>query len=161
MDACAADKPMEIEGWFTIETIRDGPFGPQVVKRERRRKNLVVDDGKLQLLRMAAGLQTNIFDNIAVGKCDTAPNAADTFVKTPVSGSIVTVDVKTMDGRTLQLIMSYPSGVGELSATSINEICIINQNTTAGASAFNRSLITATDKTEDDKLKITYECRVT
>jgi hypothetical protein len=154
----------EIQGYFTVEVIRDGPFGPQVVRRQRRKHNLVVNDGKEEILRIACGMQSKVFDNMRLGKCDTTPTSADTGVKTAVAGSLETVDVTTFDGRTMQLIISYPSGTtatSPISATSINEIAIMLQHTSPGGTALNRSLITATDKTKSDKLKITYECHVT
>jgi hypothetical protein len=51
--------------------------------------------------------------------------------------------------------------VGSISATDIQEVCIMNQGTSPGGSAWNRSTFTAVTKTEDDKLKITYKARLT
>lgn len=153
----------EVKGYFTIETIRDGPFGPQIVRRQRRKHNLIVNDGKEEILRLACGMSSTVFNNIRLGKCDTTPTSADSSIKTVIAGAYATVDVTTFDGRTMQLIVSFPSGTTiTLSATSINEIAICySGSTTTQKTILNRSLISATDKSNADKLKITYEAHVT
>lgn len=154
---------MELEGYFTVETIRDTEFGPTIVRRQRLMKNLIINDGKEELLRIACGMSSAVFNKMRLGKCDTTPTSGDTSIKTTVPKGLATVDVTTFDGRTMQLIVSFPSGTTiELSATSINEIGIVYSGaTTTQKTMLNRSLITATDKTTADKLKITYEAHVT
>lgn len=151
-----------IGGYVTVEVIRDGRHGPQVLKRIISH-NLVVNAGKRQILRLASGLQTNIFDQMRVGTNGAAATSAQTNVQSPVVGTINTVDSRTMlaGTRTMQWIYSLPSGVGSISATNIQEAVILNQNTSPGGSCMMRVVYTPVTKTEDDKLKLTYSLRVT
>jgi len=138
-------------GLFQVEVIRDGKHGPQVIERKISH-NLVVNSGKKQTWRQATGLNTNDWDQMRVGTSGAAPSSAATNVKSPVVGSLSTVDSKTMSGRTLQLVISYPSGSGKLSATGIKEVVVLNQNTSPGGSALCRATFTAVNKTTSDKL---------
>lgn len=147
-------------GKYVIEVIRDSGRGPEVIQR-REVNNLVLTVGKKQTWRMSCGLSTNDWDQMRIGTSGVAATAADTNVKSPVTGTLNTVDSKTMSGRTLQLVMSYPSGGGSKSATNIKEVCILNANTSPGGSALSRAVFTAVNKTTADKLKITYTVRIT
>jgi hypothetical protein len=155
------DSIKKFGGVFTVEVTRDGKNGPVVLER-RIVHNTVVNDGKLQLLRMAGGLQTNLFDQMRIGTSAATVNSAQTNLLSPITGTINTVDSITMSGRTLQLVISYPSGGGSKSASGIAEMVILNQNTSPGGSCFARGLISPTvNKTTADKLTITYEVRIT
>lgn len=149
-------------GIFELELIRTGKNGPEVIER-RVVKNLVVNTGKRQTWRMASGLNTNDWDQIRIGTSAVAANSGQTNVVTPVTGTINTVDQKTLlsGTRTFQLMASYPSGAGTKSATNIREVVILNQNTSPGGSALARAVFTAVNKTTADKLKITYRVRIT
>lgn len=149
-----------MHGQFTVELIRDGKNGPEVIHREVI-KNLVVTTGKTETWRAASGLATTLWDHMRIGTSGAAPAAGDTNVKTPVAGTLTTVDSKTMDGTTLQLVKSYPSGGGSICCANIQEVCILNEGTSPGGDALNRSVFTAVTKTTADKLKITYEVRIT
>ncbi len=148
-------------GIFEIEVIRDGKHGPETIER-RVQKNLVVNTGKRQTWRMASALNTNDWDQMRIGTSAVAANSAHTNVLSPVTGTINTVDQKTLlaGTRTFQLMISYPSGGGTKSATNIREVVILNQNTSPGGSALARSVFTAVNKTTADKLKITYRVRI-
>ena len=147
-------------GQFTIELIRDGKNGPEVIQKEVV-KNLVTTTGKTETWRAASGLSTTLWDQMRVGTCGAAAAAGDTNVKTPVAGTLTTVDSKTMDGTTLQLVVSYPSGGGSISCANIQEVCVLNELTSPGGDCLNRSVFTPVTKTVNDKLKITYEVRIT
>ena len=149
-------------GFVDIEVIRDGRNGPKVIKRERSH-NLVINSGKKQILRCMCGLQTNDFDQFRIGTSGAAATSGDTNVLSPVTGTLVTADSKTLllGTRSLQFIVSYPSGVGSISANAIQEVCLLNQNTSPGGSAAMRCVFSSTDKTTADKLKITYTLRAT
>lgn len=163
----AQAKPVNIEddlpfdgGWVDVEIIRDTPEGPKVIQRIRSH-NTVVNVGKKQLLRRMVGLQTNDFDQFRVGTSAAAVSSAQSNVLSPVTGTLNTADSKSISsGRTLQLVVSYPSGAGSKSAT-FKEVALLNQNTSPGGSAFMRATFTAAAKTTSDKLKITYTVRVT
>lgn len=147
-------------GVFMVEVIRDSRHGPVVVHRAYAR-NTVVNTGKKQLLRRAVALQTNDFDQGRIGSSAAAVTSAQTNVAVAITGTINTVDSKTMSGRTLQLVWSYPSGAGSKSA-SVKEMVILNQNTSPGGSCLARALLLpAVTKTTADKLKLTYQLRVT
>ncbi len=149
-------------GYYMVEIIRDTPDGPKVIQRGFG-KNLVVNTGKRQLWRMASGLNTNDFDQGRVGSSSAAVGSGDTNVITPITGTLNTVDSKTLlaGTRTMQYVWSYPSGVGSKSGT-IKEMAILNQNTSPGGSALSRALISpVAPKSTSDKAKITYRVRIT
>lgn len=148
-------------GTFIIEVIRDGKAGPEVISR-RVSPNLILNTGKRQLWRTASGLNTNDFDQARIGTSGTAATGSQTNVLAPVTGTLNTVDSKTLlsGTRTMQWVISYPSGAGSKSASGIKEVCILNQNTSPGGSALSRSTFNAVNKTTSDKLKITYRARI-
>ena len=148
-------------GVFEVEIIRDGRHGPETVSR-RITKNLVLNTGKRQTWRMASGLNTNDWDQMRIGTSAVAANSGQTNIVTPVTGTLNTVDQKTLlsGTRTFQLVISYPSGAGSKSATNIREVVVLNQNTSPGGSALARAVFTAVNKTTADKLKITYRVRI-
>lgn len=146
-------------GVFMLEVIRDSGNGPVVIQRAFA-KNTVLNVGKKQLLRRAVALQTNDFDQGRIGSSSAAITSAQTNLTTPITGTLNTVDSKTMSGRTLQLVWSYPSGGGSKSAT-VKEAVILNQNTSPGGSALCRVLLSpVVTKTTADKLKLTYQVRI-
>lgn len=149
-------------GHITIEVIRDSGDGPKVIER-RHVHNLVVNSGKRQTWRMAAGLNANDWDQFRIGTASGAAASGQTNVLSPVTGTINTADLKTLlaGTRTFQLMISYPSGGGSKSATNIQEVCVLNQNTSPGGSALMRATFTPVNKTTADKLKLTYNIRVT
>lgn len=153
---------LQANGIFTIEVLRDGKNGPEVLSR-RVAPNLVVNTGKRQLWRQATGLNTNDFDQMRIGTSAVAANSGQTNVISPVTGTINTVDSRTLlsGTRTMQWVISYPSGAGSKSAANIREVVVLNQNTSPGGSALSRSTFTAVNKTTADKLRITYRARVT
>lgn len=155
-----AEELSQVRGHVLIEVIRDSGDGPKVIQR-RDVNNLVVNVGKRQILRLAAGLQPNIFDQFRIGTSPAAPNSGQTNVLSPVTCSIVTVGSITLLAatRTLQWVESYPSGVGSKSANGISEIVLLNQHTSPGGSAAMRSTYTPVNKTTNDKLKFTYSLR--
>jgi hypothetical protein len=155
-------EPMAARGMYTIEVIRDGRNGPEVIQR-RRTRNLVVNSGKRQILRRIVALQTNDFDQFRIGTSGAAANSGQTNVLSPVTGTIDTADSKSLLSatRTLQLVVSYASGGGSKSATGIDEVVILNQNTSPGGSCMSRAVFTAVNKTTADKLRITYSLRIT
>lgn len=152
----------DVGGYVTAELIRSGPNGPEVVAR-RVTHNLVVNTGKRQIWRMVAGLNSNTFDQMRIGTSGAAANSAQTNVLSPVTGTINTVDSKTLlsGTRTMQWVISYPSGGGSKSATGIDEVVLLCQNTSPGGSAMMRATFTAVNKTTGDKLRITYQARIT
>lgn len=151
-----------VGGVFLIEVLRDGKNGPVVIQRAVA-PNLVVNTGKRQTWRMASGLNTNDWDQARIGTSGVAANSAHTNVVSPVTGTLNTVDQKTLlaGTRTFQLVISYPSGAGSKSAANIREVVILNQNTSPGGSALARSVFSAVNKTTADKLKIQYRVRIT
>lgn len=162
LDTQVADEMKKLRGHLTVEVIRDSGDGPKVIQR-REVNNLVVNVGKRQILRLAAGLQTNIFDQFRIGTSPAAPASNQTNVLSPVTCSIVTIGSITLLAatRTLQYVESYPSGAGSKSALGISEVVLLNQHTSPGGSAAQRSTFTAVNKTTNDKLKLTYSLRVT
>jgi hypothetical protein len=148
-------------GFVTVELIRDGKDGPRVIRREVH--NLVLNTGKRQTWRQAAGLNLNDWDQFRIGTCGAAANSGQTNVISPVTGTLNTADSKTLlaGTRTFQLVVSYPSGGGSKSATGIKEVVVLNQNTSPGGSALMRATFAAVNKTTADKLKITYNVRIT
>ncbi len=153
---------LKAQGVFIVEVIRDGKNGPEVMQR-RVAPNLVVNTGKRQLWRQATGNNTNDFDQMRIGTSGASPNSGQTNVISPVTGTLNTVDSKTLlsGTRTFQWVISYPSGAGQKSAANIREVVVLNQNTSPGGSALSRSTFTAVNKTTADKLRITYRARVT
>ena len=149
-------------GYVTIEVIRDGRNGPEVIHRQVSH-NLVVNTGKKDIWRIAAGLNTKWFDQFRIGTSGVAAGSADTNVKSPVTGTLVTADSKSLLAatRTMQWVVSYPSGGGSKSATDIQEVCLLQENTSPGGTAMMRAVFTAVTKTTSDKLKITYSARIT
>lgn len=150
-------------GEFTTEVIRDDEHGVPRVIRRIQTSNLIVNTGKRQTWRQACGLNTNDWDQGRIGINSAAAGSADTNVKTAITGTLNTVDSKTLlsGTRTLQLVWSYPSGAGSKSAT-VKEIVVLNQNTSPGGSALCRSVLSPVAvKTTADKLKITYKARIT
>ena len=152
----------DVGGFVTLEVIRDGKNGPEVIER-RITHNLIVNTGKKQLWRIASGLSTNVFDRMRIGTGGTAANSGHTNVLTAVASSLTSVDSKTLLSatRTMQWVNSYPSGGGSISATNIQEVCLLNQQTSPGGSAMMRATFTSVNKTTADKLKITYNARIT
>lgn len=150
-----------VGGAFLIEVIRDGKHGPMVMSRAVK-ANLVVNTGKRQTWRQACNLNTNDWDQMRIGTSAVAANSGQTNVISPVTGTINTVDQKTLlsGTRTFQLVISYPSGAGTKSATNIREVVILNQNTSPGGSALARAVFSAVNKTTADKLKIQYRLRI-
>lgn len=148
-------------GFVDIEVIRDSGDGPKVIQR-RRTHNLVVNTGKRQTWRQACGLNANDWDQFRVGTCGVAANSAQTNVLSPVTGTLNTADSRTLlsGTRTFQLVISYPSGAGSKSATNIQEVVVLNQNTSPGGSALMRAIFTPVNKTTADKLKLTYNVRI-
>ncbi len=153
---------LSAKGWYEIEVIRDGKNGPEVLER-RVVPNLVVNTGKRQIWRMSSGLSSKLFKFIRVGTSSGAAASGQTNVLSPVTGTLKTVDSSTLlsGTRTMQWIISYPSGSGTKSATNIKEVVVMNQHTSPGGSALSRSTFTAVSKTTADKLRITYRARVT
>lgn len=149
-------------GWVDVEVIRDSGDGPKVIQRVRTH-NLVVNTGKRQIWRQSTGLNANDFDQFRVGTSGAAANSGHTNVLSPVTGTINTADSITLlsGTRTLQMVISYPSGGGSKSATGIQEVVVLNQNTSPGGSALMRAVFTPVNKTTADKLKLTYNCRIT
>lgn len=148
---------------YMVEVIRDGKRGPEVVQRSFG-KNLVVNTGKRQIWRIAAGVSTTVFDQMRIGTSGIAATSGSTNVVSPVTGTLNTADSLTLLAatRTFQWLISYPSGGGSKSATDIQEVAVLNQNTSPGGSALNRSVFTpSVNKTTNDKLRITYQARVT
>lgn len=156
------DRIDDIGGLVTVEVIRDGKDGPEVIER-RVSHNLIVDNGKEQIWRLVQGNQTNLFDQMRIGRGTTTPAATDTNLQTPITGTITTADsLSLLSGtRTAEWVVSYASGGGSLSATGIGEVVILNQLTSPGGSCMMRSTFTKVNKTTSDKLKITYNARIT
>lgn len=150
-----------VGGVFLVEVIRDGKHGPTVIQRAAS-PNLVVNTGKRQTWRMASSLNTNDWDQMRIGTCGVAANSGQTNVVSPVTGTINTVDQKTLlaGTRTFQLVISFPSGASTKSASGIKEVVILNQNTSPGGSALARSVFSSVNKTTADKLKIQYRVRI-
>lgn len=153
---------MRESGHLRAEVIRDGPHGPVVIQR-RDVHNLIVLSGKKQILRLASGNQTKFFDQFRLGTSGAAATSNHTGVLSPIANTLRTVDNKTLNsGRTHQWDLSYPSGATSISATGIEEVALHNQNTSPGGSAMMRSVFSSSvNKTQDDKLKVTYTARIT
>lgn len=152
----------EMGGILVMEIIRDGQHGPEVIER-RESHNLIVNAGKRQTWRQTMGLNTKSWNFMRIGTSSQAANSAQTNLTSPITGTLKTVDSKTLlsTTRTAQWIISYPSGAGTKSATGIKEVVLMNQHTSPGGSALMRSTFTAVNKTTADKFRITYKSRIT
>lgn len=149
-----------IGGHVEVEVLRDGPNGPEVISRTENH-NLVVTQGKKRLVRMMQGNVTKMFRFFRLGSNSAAAGSADTNVKTAIAGSIKTVDLKTVSsGRTYKWVISYPSGVGSLSAAAIKECVLLDAKTSPGGSCLMRTVLSTVAKTTTDKLRLTYKFRI-
>ncbi len=156
-----------ISGICKVEVIRDGPNGPEVIATAYGR-NVITAEGKTELWRLAQGNQTDLFDQFRVGTCGATPTSNNTDVISPVTTAgnqtrLQTADSMTVDtGRTYQWIISFASGAGTLTATSLEEFSIMNQRTQGAGDSLCRAVFTpAVNKTTADKLKLTYKARIT
>jgi len=161
MESSVEDSIKKMGGIVTIEIVRDGKDGPEVIA-SRIVPNLIVNTGKRQIWRQATGLNAKVFNFFRIGISSQAANSGQTNLTTPVTGTLKTADAKTLlaGTRTMQWVISYPSGVGTKSATNIQEVCLFNQHTSPGGSALMRATFTPVNKTTSDKLRITYSARV-
>lgn len=152
---------LHAQGVFTVEVIRDGKNGPEVIQRVVA-KNTVVSQGKKQLWRMCSGMSTKQFKFMRAGSSSLAVASAHTDVQTIITGSHKTCTTITMTGaRTFRLVLSYVSGGGTLSA-AFKEIAIVNTITNTGFSSLCRALLSpVVNKTTADKLKVTYDVKIT
>jgi hypothetical protein len=159
MTSCKED--VAVTGHIAIEIIRDGKNGPEVIQRHETH-NLVVDIGKLQVLRKAVGLNDKDFKYFRLGSSSQTPAAGDSNLITPIADSLVEADSRTVSGvRSVQLAISYGSGAGSLSG-NIREVAILNELTTPGGHLLARGIFAAdVPKTTADKLKVAYTFRVT
>ena len=134
----------DIGGFLDVEVIRDGPRGPEVVER-RRTHNLITNTGKKLAWRVLVGLGTKTADQGRIGTSGAAAASNQTNCLSPITATLQTVDTKTLlsGTRTIQLVWSYPSGGGSKSVASIEEACILNQNTSPGGTALMRAVFTA------------------
>ena len=156
----AGDEVKSIQGHFLVEVIRDTPDGPKVIQRVTS-PNIVLTVGKKQLWRMSTGLSAKMFKYGRAGINSAAAVVGDTNVKTAITGTLKTITSVTMSGQTLQLVWSYASGGGTKSA-AFKEIAILNQLTSPGGSALARAVLSPlATKTTADKLKLTYQVKVT
>ncbi len=149
-------------GHVIVEVIRDGKHGPQVIQRVVSH-NLIVNSGKRQTWRKTMNLNANHWDQMRIGINSAAANSGNTNVNTAVTGTLNTVDSKSLlsGTRTARLIISYPSGGGSKTAT-VKEVVVLNQNTSPGGSCFMRAVLSPVAvKTTQDKLRITYQFRIT
>lgn len=154
---------MALEGGVvTVEVIRDGKHGPEVIAR-RVSKNLVVAGGKIHNWRALTGLSTKLCDQMRIGTSPAAAASNQTNVLSPVAGTLTTADsISVLAGtRTLQMIVSYPSGAGSKSATNICEVAILSQGTSPGGTMLARATFTPVTKTTADKLAVSYRARIT
>lgn len=150
------------QGVYTIEVIRDGKNGPEILER-RVVPNLVVNTGKRQIWRMSSGLSSSVFKFMRIGTSGGAAASGNTNVTTPVTGTLRTASLVTLlsGTRTMQWVVSYQSGGGTKSATNIKEVVVMNMHTSPGGSAMSRAVFSAVSKTTADKLRITYKARIT
>ena len=161
MQAVAKDG-ISLVGMVIAEVIRDGKHGPEVIQRSVS-NNTVINTGKQQTWRMCSGLSAKSWDQMRVGTSPATVLSNQTNLLSPLANTLVTADSKSLlaGTRTFRLIVSYPSGGGSLSAQGIQEVLVCGENSSPGGSAFARALIASVNKTEDDKLKITYQVRIT
>jgi hypothetical protein len=158
------DDECRMHGEFTIEVLRAGKDGVVRCIDKRVVPNLIVNTGKRQVWRQASGsLNAKQFNFMRIGTSSQAATSAQTNLTSVITGTLKTLNQVTLlsGTRTIQYMYSYPSGAGTKSATKIQEVCILNQHTSPGGSALNRSTFTAVNKTTADKLKITYRARIT
>lgn len=149
-------------GEYTLELIRDGKNGPEVVHSQTV-KNLIMNTGKRQTWRQClTGLNTHKWNYMRLGSGSAAATSGGTNLQTPVTGTLKTADSVTLLAatRTAQIIRSYPSGAGSKSA-AFKEVCILNSITSPGGSALSRAVFATVTKTTADKFRITYKCRIT
>lgn len=149
----AADELKDVGGVFTLEVIRDGKNGPEVIQR-RVFHNTVVNTGKQQLWRIASGLNPSVYDHFRIGTSGAAPTSVQTNVLSPVTSTLRTCSsISLLNGtRTFQLVYSYASGAASISATNIKEVAVLNRLTTPGGSMLARGTFTGVNKTTSDKL---------
>lgn len=157
----AMSDSMKFEGGIlTVEVIRDGKNGPEVIQR-RVAHNLILNVGKKKTWQQATGLDSHFFRYMRIGTCGTAPTSGGTNLLSVVASTLTSVDSKTLSpGRTMTFVKSYPSGSGKISATGIKELIVCNSKTTPGRCALCRATFTSVNKTTSDKLKLTYQCRI-
>ena len=161
MRSQANDDIDDMGGIVTLEIIRMGKNGPEVVQTIESH-NLIVNTGKRQLWRQATGLNAKVFNFMRIGTSSAAANSGQTNLVSAFTNTLKTCDSKTLlsGTRTMQWIISYPSGVGSKSAT-IKEVCLLNQHTSPGGSALMRTVLSPTvAKTTSDKLRVTYRARI-
>lgn len=161
-DLVSRPEELSLEGgYYTVEVIRDRGNGPEVIQRVDGH-NIVLNTGKKQVWRMSNGLSTKQWKWFQLGHNSAAASSGDSGVKTAITSTIKTATVITMSGRTFQLVISYPSGGGTLSAANIKEFSVNNTLTSAAHTSLCRALISpVVSKTTADKLKITYQVRIT
>lgn len=161
-DEAALSDEVKAQGYFIITVLRDGRHGPEVVSRGIA-KNLIVNTGKRQTWRQASGLNAKSWNFMRIGTSSQAANSSQTNLTSPVTGTLKTVDVRTLlsGTRTMQYSLSYPSGAGTKSAANIQEVVILNQHTSPGGSALARAVLSKVNKTTADKVLIQYRVRMT
>jgi hypothetical protein len=159
------DSIKKMVGVVTMEVIRDGKHGPEVIHRQETH-NTVVNVGKRQVLRTLVGLQTSLMKCMRIGTSGAAVSSVQTNLLSPIASTRKTFSAKTMSAtaggpRTLQIVACYASSAGSLSVAGIKEVCILNQITTPGGTALMRAIFgTSVNKTKSDKIKITYSLRI-
>lgn len=160
-EAAIEDRLEAVVGTYVLEVIRDTGRGPEVIQRVEGH-NIVLNTGKKQTWRMSSGLSAKLWKFFQLGHNSVAVSSGDSGVKTAITSSIKTASSQTMSGRTYQIIVSYPSGGGTLSAANIKEFSVNNTITSASHTSLCRALVTpVVNKTTADKLKITYQVRIT
>lgn len=150
-------------GIVTVEVIRDGKNGPEVIQRSEGH-NLIVTIGKRMIWRKVTGLSTKLFKYFQIGTSGAAAASNQSGVlNTGATGTLKLVNLFTMcAGRTFQWMYSYASGAGSKSITGIKEVALMDQATSPGGSLLMRCVLSpAVNKTTADKLKITYKARIT
>jgi hypothetical protein len=158
---CLVDNNKYWKNECIIELIRDDENGiPRVIHHEVVH-NTAVNSGKKNAMRLLSGNTSKAYDRMRIGTSGAAVASNQTNVLTPVASTLTGIDSMTVDsGRTYQWVNSYPSGGGSICCANIQEMCLLNQQTSPGGSAWNRSTFTAVTKTTNDKLKITYKARI-
>lgn len=161
-ECMSEETPRKMQGVIHVQLIRDDGDGPVVVD-EHRKQNTVLTAGKRQTLRMISGLSAATWSYMRIGTDGTAPATTQTNVIAPVVGTLTGIDSATVlaGTKTLQLVISYPSGVGSVSANNIQEVCVLNSVTSPGGTGLMRAVFnTPVNKTTTDKLKITYSLTI-